>query len=84
RALCAALAVISGQTEPLPARSMLTSLDGFKTFVIKVESGLTETCAYNLLNPENMRVESGRRVESGLTETRDVFGWLRKCLPQTS
>ena len=36
RALCAALAVISGQTEPLPARSMLTSLDGFKTFIIKV------------------------------------------------
>ena len=43
KALCAALAVISGQTTPLPERSMITSIEGFKTFVLRVAAGLAET-----------------------------------------
>eukprot|EP00277_Geminigera_cryophila_P025161 CAMPEP_0179480916 /NCGR_PEP_ID=MMETSP0799-20121207/58765_1 /TAXON_ID=46947 /ORGANISM="Geminigera cryophila, Strain CCMP2564" /LENGTH=482 /DNA_ID=CAMNT_0021293243 /DNA_START=292 /DNA_END=1738 /DNA_ORIENTATION=- len=46
QALCAAMAVACGHTKPLPAKSMLTSLEGFKTFTIALEEGqepMTET-----------------------------------------
>ncbi|EKX55400.1 hypothetical protein GUITHDRAFT_57670, partial [Guillardia theta CCMP2712] len=43
KALCAALAVIAGQTKPLPARSLLSSLEGFKTFVIKTTQPMAES-----------------------------------------
>lgn len=42
-ALASALAVITGQTKPLPPRSMLTSLEGYKTFILRVPNGLQET-----------------------------------------
>jgi ATP-dependent RNA helicase DDX21 len=39
KALCAAMAVACGHTKPLPAKSLLTSLEGFKTFVVALEEG---------------------------------------------
>ena len=36
-ALCAAMAVACGHTKPLPAKSLLTSLEGFKTFTLALE-----------------------------------------------
>jgi ATP-dependent RNA helicase DDX21 len=46
KALCAAMAVACGHIKPLPSKSLLTSLEGFKTFVLALEEGqeaLTET-----------------------------------------
>ena len=42
------MAVACGHTKPLPAKSLLTSLEGFKTFTIALEEGqppMTETRA---------------------------------------
>ena len=39
KALCAAMAVACGHTKPLPSKSLLTSLEGFKTFVVALQEG---------------------------------------------
>lgn len=43
KALCASLAVIAGQTTPLQSRSMLSSLDGFRTFLLRSTEPMSET-----------------------------------------
>jgi hypothetical protein len=66
RALCAALAVISGQTDPLPARSMLTSLDGFKTFILRVESGAVPAWPAHFPSPPAAAPRDCRQAAAGL------------------